>query len=132
MTEAIFGLVGVVVGGLLTAGLDWWRRRVDERGARRLAARILVDELAALGAAHSHRNYKVFVGAANRLVAAWREYRTALATLRHHDWNEIQATVFVAEMLNERWADSPELWSDFDRSEKRIDAAIKRLGPYLD
>jgi hypothetical protein len=50
MSEAIFGLVGVIIGGLLTAGLEALARRGRERRVERLAARVVYDELASLRA----------------------------------------------------------------------------------
>jgi hypothetical protein len=57
MTTAIFGLIGVVVGGLLTGavnlGTEWVRERRETRAAARILALELVDDhmkvLAALG-----------------------------------------------------------------------------------
>ena len=45
MTEAIFGLIGVVVGGLISGGLSLileWRK---ERVAARVAARLVREDL---------------------------------------------------------------------------------------
>jgi hypothetical protein len=44
MTEAIFGLVGVVIGGFVSAGLQVLTRRLDIRDRRRTARRLLWDE----------------------------------------------------------------------------------------
>jgi hypothetical protein len=45
VTEAIFGLVGVVVGGLLTAGVSYVMARRQERADTRGAARLVSSEL---------------------------------------------------------------------------------------
>lgn len=45
MTEAIFGLFGVVVGGLLTGAREWVLARRKERGEARAAARRVSAEL---------------------------------------------------------------------------------------
>ncbi len=45
MTTAIFGLVGVVVGALLSGGMEWWLARRRESLAARTAARLVRDEL---------------------------------------------------------------------------------------
>lgn len=45
MSEAIFGLIGVVVGGVLSGAVQWAMTRRDERGATRRAARLVRSEL---------------------------------------------------------------------------------------
>ncbi len=45
MAEAIFGLVGVLIGGLITGGTAFWLIRRRERAAARGACRLLWDEL---------------------------------------------------------------------------------------
>ena len=44
MTAPIFGLIGVVVGGFVTAGLQLFTRKLDRRDRRRVAKRLLWDE----------------------------------------------------------------------------------------
>lgn len=50
MTEAIFGLVGVVIGGMLTAGGDWLRDRHARLRTKRIALRLVDQELASIAA----------------------------------------------------------------------------------
>lgn len=45
MTEAILGLVGVLLGGLITAGIAYALERQCERKAVRAAARLLLEVL---------------------------------------------------------------------------------------
>ena len=45
MGEAVFGLVGVVVGALLSGGTEWMLARRREQRAARTAARVVRDEL---------------------------------------------------------------------------------------
>src|SRR5664279_1306984 len=45
MGEAIFGLMGVIVGGLLTAGIESKRERRREKRAKDLAKKLLLSEL---------------------------------------------------------------------------------------
>lgn len=45
MTQAIFGLIGVVVGAALTSGLDWLHARAIDRRMLRTAARAAVEAL---------------------------------------------------------------------------------------
>ena len=46
MTEAIFGLVGVLVGGLVTWLTQWWQIRHVRKRQRRAAARLVLEEIA--------------------------------------------------------------------------------------
>jgi hypothetical protein len=48
VTAAIFGLLGVVIGGTLAAGLDYLAKRRDERAALRPLAREILYELLCL------------------------------------------------------------------------------------
>jgi hypothetical protein len=41
MTEAIFGLIGVIIGGVLQTGANWWMERRREDWAARKAGRLL-------------------------------------------------------------------------------------------
>ena len=43
--EAIFGLIGVVVGGLMTAGTELWRDRRRTKKERLIARKLLLAEL---------------------------------------------------------------------------------------
>jgi hypothetical protein len=45
MTEAVFGLVGVIVGAVLTGGIQWWMARRSEKALLRTAARLIQVEL---------------------------------------------------------------------------------------
>jgi hypothetical protein len=98
MVEAIFGLVGVIVGGLLTAGVNWLARRGDRGRSRRLAARILSDELS------WHRTYiqgRLERGELVRLPDraslhdAWLEHRASLADLPSRDYSAVQLAVLA-------------------------------------
>lgn len=48
MTAAIFGLVGVIVGGVLNGLVSYWLERQREQRAVRAAARLLMDPLQAI------------------------------------------------------------------------------------
>lgn len=41
MTEAIFGLIGIIIGGVLQTGANWWMERRREDWAARKAGRLL-------------------------------------------------------------------------------------------
>jgi hypothetical protein len=45
MTAAIFGLLGVIVGGVLNGVVTWRIERARERGDARAAARLVIEEL---------------------------------------------------------------------------------------
>lgn len=45
MTEAIFGLLGVLIGSGITWGIELWRARRGESDQARVAARLVIDEL---------------------------------------------------------------------------------------
>jgi hypothetical protein len=45
MTAGIFGLAGVLIGGLITWGIEWWREHQRLSGQVRMAARLMSDEL---------------------------------------------------------------------------------------
>ena len=48
MTAAIFGLLGVVVGGLVTGGVDYVMARRREKAELRQSTRLVADELHSL------------------------------------------------------------------------------------
>lgn len=45
MSEAIFGLLGVVIGSAITWGIEIWRARRTDSDQARVAARLVADEL---------------------------------------------------------------------------------------
>jgi hypothetical protein len=100
MTAAIFGLVGVIIGGLINAAVAAWQaRRADKASARtgaRLVALELGDAAAVLrlnpGAAAHQEGRQQFSG------AAWHAYRDALArTLSDEDWDVLTQAYEVIE-----------------------------------
>jgi hypothetical protein len=100
MTAAIFGLVGVIIGGLINAVVAAWQaRRADKASARtgaRLVALELGDAAAVLmlnpGAAAHQEGRQQFSD------AAWHAYRDALArTLSDEDWDVLTEAYEVIE-----------------------------------
>jgi hypothetical protein len=53
MTEAIFGLLGVVVGSAITWGIELWRARRNDANEARVAARLVADELQSISNART-------------------------------------------------------------------------------
>ena len=108
MTVAIFGLLGVIVGGFVTAGVELVLRRRDEQRARRLSVRILSADLLSLAAL-----VEVLLGQApngDRPLGAldahvdvhvddWRAQRIALTDLDQRDWHAISTVVWSVEHL---------------------------------
>lgn len=100
MTAAIFGLVGVIVGGLINAGVAAWQARHADRASARTGARLVALELgdaAAVlllnpGAAAHQEGRQQFSD------AAWHAYRDALArTLSDQDWDVLTQAYEVME-----------------------------------
>jgi hypothetical protein len=95
VTQAIFGLVGVIVGGLLTAGFQVFVMHRDQKRDQRVAARVLDDELAwwlsGLDWAIGHDDL-ASIDPPGTVQVAWEEHRGALVDLSGDDW----ATVHVA------------------------------------
>lgn len=110
MLPAIFGLLGVIVGGLITAGVDERRRYIERRAQRRLAARILIDELTWVSAsareAADSRNLTLLRDSSD-LVDAWRTHRHALGDLAWEHWLALETTISHAAMF-----DRTAPWSD--------------------
>ncbi len=125
MTEAIFGLIGVVVGGLISGGLSLileWRK---ERVAARVAARLVREDLLPV----SLMIEDVFGGRAwlqppepRSRERSWVEHRSRLATVMEY---EDYAAVVQAQIAADRFdawiasrADRSELSED-DRNQLR-------------
>ena len=51
MTAAVFGLVGVLLGGLITFGIEWWHDRAGRKRRTVAAARLLYREFTSAAAA---------------------------------------------------------------------------------
>lgn len=94
MTAAIFGLLGVLVGGLITAGVEWWRDRRAraetievKREARTRAARMVFQELVNATAVMKVTVKNSRWSGHPLSTAAWQEYAPVLTTaLGNRDW----------------------------------------------
>ena len=93
MTSAIFSLVGVVIGGLLTAAIQAVQQGRSDRATARAASRLLSAELS---------EQHVFLDAlvdrdATELpaVSAWPEYRSVMARLLDDETWQAVAGAYV-------------------------------------
>ena len=100
MLPAVFGLIGVIVGGLLNAAVTAWQARRDDVASGRVAARLVDLELREAAA------ILVLNQGANRLSqgdspfsnAAWRKYRDVLArALSDRGWEAVATAYEVIE-----------------------------------
>jgi hypothetical protein len=110
MTEAIFGLVGVIIGGLLQAATSWLVERRRQSWAVRKAARLLAVDLARCGSVLDYASKypcpqqlaKLSWGEVNDVVEAtvarWRQTADVFAgTLPQQEWDRLVASVRLLE-----------------------------------
>jgi hypothetical protein len=99
----ILPFVGVIVGGLLSGGVQLWLRRSAERADRRLSARVMFDELSTARAAlvtASEKERPTLLPESKRAADAWRGHRSALRSLAYDDWEPIQYAVAALEIFD--------------------------------
>jgi hypothetical protein len=92
VTQAIFGLLGVLVGSAITWGIELWRaRRVDTDEAR-VAARLVIDELQSISNARTADEPEFKRQKASALRQdAWHSHRAVLAReLPHEGWRAVR------------------------------------------
>jgi hypothetical protein len=120
MTEAIFGLIGVIVGGVLTSALESVRERGRERAETRAAARLLSAELSVqqgILAAFLAGDRAALVDDQVLAVSQWSEYRALMAkVLSDEAWQKV-ASAFVKLMLWRRDAGGAWAGTGEDRRE---------------
>jgi hypothetical protein len=108
VTEAIFGLVGVVIGGVLNGGLAWLSERRMAKGSIKVSARLVQSEMEANNLGVSGALFKDGDWAALRTLlstSAWAERRaTMAAAMTDSEWSivcryymQMQATKAVAD-----------------------------------
>jgi len=91
MTEAIFGLVGVIIGGLLNGGVTWLVDRQQSKGAVKVSARLVLSELemievSATSALETANYGQLTFGD----TAEWIEHRPVLASkLSDGEWSAL-------------------------------------------
>jgi hypothetical protein len=140
VTEAIFGLIGVVVGGVLTFGTDWLSRHVERRRARRLAARVMIDELAwfvgTMGMAVDVDDVRMLASGED-VHSAWREHQPALTELPTADWDTVHKVVLLAANLRASLVKSEEtphgaasLQADHEAISEAFKRAHEALNPH--
>lgn len=112
MAEAIFGLIGVIVGGLLNGGITWLTERKQQRAGAKTAARIVIAEIRdnerTLELALEKRNWDYLKDAVS--LQAGTEHRASLAgTLNDDGWlafdhyyARIRELVKLAELSRKR------------------------------
>lgn len=151
MTEAIFGLVGVLVGAFITAWTAYFLARRTEKAKARAAARLLENDLKRMqGYLHAwytrseellqsrpDRAAELRASRAERLLPrlqdaldSWKAYRPLLAeaVLDNKDWDRIAPAY---DWLNAKLRTNP--GSLIDNKEERakgrelLDAAIQEL-----
>ena len=105
MTAAIFGLLGVIVGGVLNALVAAWQQRRLQQSDRRAAARLVRSELVYFLAAGE----TVAEGRADQLpklrsatTELWQSNRSVLAqTLGRKEWARVaRAYAYVEQLLS--------------------------------
>jgi hypothetical protein len=121
MTEAIFGLLGVVIGSAITWGIELWRARRTDADQARVAARLVADELRSISNARTVDEPQF---RRERELAlqqdAWVTHRVTLAReLTDDDWRRVREAydaLAVPErgMVSERFVD--------DRYEQALNA----------
>jgi hypothetical protein len=104
MGPAIIGLIGVIIGAIVTSGFQWLGNARADSSRERIAARVLRDELwwwhaAAVGALERQR--LADIADPSDLFAAWKQYRSDLAGLTAGDWNTIGQAVRWAETFDD-------------------------------
>lgn len=102
ITPAIFGLIGVIVGSLITAGAEWWRERARLGRGRRLAARRMIAQLRG-ARTRLEEATKAADGAAllqvRGLSAVWADGMADLIDLPHGDWEILDKCSVLFESL---------------------------------
>lgn len=113
VAEAIFGLVGVIVGALTTGGtqvfLEWRRERRDVHRAKRLVAAELLGNASYLAAVSELKQVAYVETGAPLATSAWEQTRSDLAaTLDEALWTRL-AVAYV----------------DLDRERERLNVGMK-------
>jgi hypothetical protein len=98
LTAAIFGLLGVVVGGLIATGANLWFERRREKKLARVGLYLLdADFVKASSVHYAALAHGVWVAGSDVEAEAWPDYRAALAAeLDRDDWHFLALGVYAA------------------------------------
>lgn len=124
MTEAIFGLLGVIVGGLLQGLSSWTIERQRADWAARKAGRLFAPKLGRcdfiLDLAHTRGTSWAMVGHELRqALDAWPQYADAFAaTLRPDDWNKLVQAIMQFERIEQMASAHPDPHERIDRDDR--------------
>ena len=137
--DALIGFAGVVIGGLLAGGIEFLRRWLDRRGSRRLAARVLADEISSVlaDAELSLKQQELRISDMSVLESAWREHRVAFESIDWSDWNALQHAVVASQTLHRTASRAAETgWLDeygpfLDRRIDRLKESQRVLADYV-
>lgn len=94
MSEAALLVIGLAAGGAVNTAVQLYLRRVDQRRATRLAARVLIAEFEEISSQMINRSDGRYEP--EHLLAAWREHRAALGDLGIKRWRAVQEAVTYA------------------------------------
>jgi hypothetical protein len=105
VTAAIFGLLGVIVGGLVTGGVNYIMERRRERAELRQAKRLVADELLTVATQYSimvedrETPKKWSPSWANLLPStSWEQHKATLARgLSDKDWADLPGFYSIVE-----------------------------------
>ena len=130
MLQAIFGLVGVIVGGAITAGFQIYARRAQQKRDQRHAARVVLDQLVwwltGLRAAHD-RGTLESLDPPGAVRSAWDAHCAALIGLSYDDWVQVSAAVQISDAEPESSSSQTAAVQD---ALAGIDTAAKVLGRF--
>jgi hypothetical protein len=139
MTAAIFGLLGVIVGGLVNGGVGFWARTHNLRNERRVSARLVYEELHAISTALSvGGDHRVALEDMPILTPEWVEHRMTLArSLNHREWAEVSGAYAAVTLLNSSVRGlglgnqlSEEQASYFESVAEQLDGGLGALKPF--
>ena len=133
MTQAIFGLVGVIVGALVTGGtqvfLEWRGERRDVRRARRLVAAELLSNASYLSAISVAKKVAYFEAGAPLATSAWEQTRSDLAaTLDEALWTRLALAYANLDRERERLTVAMGLTDLSDRPSPALDVMAESVG----
>jgi hypothetical protein len=132
MTAAIFGLIGVVVGALVTGIVQWRLERRRETTNRRAAMRLLAADFA-VSQALIRPVLETGAWGSERIplpLEAYGEYRGVIsAELNKAAWKYVEGAVLGLRHLNEIRADAERSGRDFTPAEMDH---FRRIGAWLD